>query len=480
MSNVITYLQENLEKLKLIGYFAVILALAWPIAQMLGSAWEASNIVRSLFDVLIMYGVSLEASSVTIFGFFLGLLALMTIDPKKRWQAFLLWFGLLLGLVGLQTMDLFLPNVDLVGSAGWLLFGLVSGVVVGGGRKLFRMQTAQALEFRRASKLIFYMVASFCVVAFLELHINYPALIDVADNSVAMQSVSLSATEINASNIELHAAATVLFVVTMKQFVKYDAETDFFILGPRASGKSLFLIGAYLEALDRTDSVKSNTPLNPSQDLMSMVEALDRQETKWIVEATGRGEVKDLRFQYVHGSVFPKNVKLSGIDYAGEYLQRLPDALTGMIAEEDMDMTLRRLAEGVRGADTLLLVIDIERFVNNEQMEISSYFSILQSAKNKDVMIVATKADYLAEDFRTERGLEPHRYFEDFKQYVNNRLRESENVNSLITETAGAEVHPVYYQTTIDENGNRVPMRDETGSVTTVGFTELLNKFGRG
>jgi hypothetical protein len=239
------------------------------------------------------------------------------------------------------------------------------------------------------------------------------------------------------------------------------------------------LIGAYLEALERSNDKGSSTPLTPSQDLMSMTEALDRQQSEWIVEATGRGELNQLHFQYVHGSVFPTNIQLFAMDYAGEYLARLPDAITGAIDQGDMDNTLRRLSEGVENANTLILIVDTERFANDEPLDISEYFSILQATEPDGVMIVATKTDVLAEDFEEEQGLEPHLYYDEFKDFVKTRLRQSENVDALVTETAGAEIHPVYYQTTINENGNRVPMRDDSGSVMTVGFDELLEKIGR-
>lgn len=210
-----------------------------------------------------------------------------------------------------------------------------------------------------------------------------------------------------------------------------------------------------------------------------MVEALDRESSEWIVEATGRGELKYLRFTFVDGNIFPMNMELSAMDYAGEYLNRLPDALTGAIDEGEMDNTLRRLTEGIETADTLIFTVDIERFVNNEPLDISEYFSILQAADASDVIIVGTKADYFAEEFEDERGLEPHLYFEEFKQFTNRRLRQSENIDALITETGGKEIHPVYYQTTTNDAGNRVPMRDDSGSPMTVGFDEFLDEIGR-
>lgn len=478
-NNIIDYLRQSREKLLLFGYFTLILVLSWPISQMLGNAWWNSHIVRSIFDLRLLFGVGLEPISVAIFGLFVGLLILMTIDPKKRIQAVLLWIGLAISLLGLQARGLFLPNVSFVASFPWLVGGIAAGLILGGGRDLFKVHTAQAFEFRRASQALFYLLAAFIVVGILELHVRYPDLLNVTSETVELQQIQSPTVGLNDDGLVRNLAFSGLFLVVVRRFVQYDAEKNFFILGPRASGKSLFLIGAYLEALDWSAQDDSDTPLRPTEDLMSMIEALDQNNSEWIVEATGRGELKELGFQYVHGSVFPTNVTLSGVDYAGEYLSRLPDAITGAVPEEDLDTTTQRLRDGVDEADTLMFVVDVERFVDNQPLEISEYFSILQATNGKDVMVIATKADHLAEEFEQEQGLEPHLYFEEFKQYVNTRLRESENVNSLITETSGAEIHPVYYQTTVDENGNRVPMRDSSGSVTTVGFDELLDEVGR-
>ena len=481
MSNAIEYLQQNREKLKLVGYFVLILILAQPLSQMLGEAWAEAHLSRELIQMRLLLGLGHQAISISMLGLFLGFLILMTIDPKKRWQAALLWLGTAVGLIALQAQGLLLgsPNVNLATQFPFLLVGVGLGFLVGGGRNLVKIQTAQALEFRRAAKALYLMLALFTVVGLLELHIQYPPLLKVTPSGVSTLQASSPGVGLITEGLAVDVAISGLFIVTLRQFVKYDAEKKFFILGPRASGKSLFLIGAYLEALEQSRNDKSDTPLNPSEDLMSMLEALDRRESEWIVEATGRGELKQLRFQYVHGSVFPSNIQLSAMDYAGEYLDRLPDALTGAIPEEDMDTTLIRLAEGVQEADTLMLVVDTERFVNNEPLDISEYFSILQSTDNKDVMIVATKTDVLAEDFENERGLEPHLYYDEFTDFVNTRLRQSENIDSLITETAGSTIHPVYYQTKVNDNGNRVPMRDDSGSVMTIGFDDLLERIGR-
>lgn len=477
--NVAETVRENVEKAKLAGYFAVMLVLTAPLSSMWGRAWQEAHVVRSILALRRLVGLTLEQMSVLVFGVFLGLLTLMTIDPKKRWQAVLLWLGTLISLFALQSMGLFLPEVDLLRSSRWLLGGVAVGVVTGGGKKLVAWNNPEAWEFRRAARYIYLFVFGVTVVAFLEYHIRYPEFLVVTGSQVGVAPPDRFQVTFVRENLAPHLLISGVFLVTLRQFVRYDAEQRFFVLGPRQSGKSLFLIGAYLEGLERSRTEGSHTPMNPSQDLMEMVEELDRRHTEWILEATAAGEVKQLDFQYVHGTIFPKNVQLTGADYAGEWLNKLPDVLTEAESLEETDDVLGTLVTNIRAADTLLFLIDVEKFINDESLEISEYFSILQSAKDKGVLIVATKSDYLAEEFREERGLDAHRYYDDFKEYVNQRLRQSEQVESLVSETAGSEIHPVYYQTRVNDDGERVPIRDENGSVTTVGFDRLLEKLGR-
>lgn len=479
-SNFGEYLRQNSEKIWLVVYFVVILVLTAPLSQMLGSAWESANLPQTLLFLPSLVGVDFGAVTGFFFGVFIGLLILMTVDPKKRWQAMLLWIGVVVGLIGLSTMGLFLTNLDLAEEAGWIIGGIVLGIIAGGGRKLLDIQDTDVFEFRRASTAIYYIIIAIVVVALFEYHIQYPEIFEISQGSVEMKSVDSSAVDFTTDALIQNVVVSGLFVVTVRQFVQYDAQQDFFVLGPRASGKSLFLTGAYLEALERSRNDDSRTPMNPSQDLMEIVEALDQRRTEWILEATGRGEVKLLEFQYVQGSVFPKNVRLSGVDYAGEYLSRLPDALTGAISEDEGDEALWELVSQIEQTDTLLLMIDVERYVNQEPLEISEYFSILQSADIESVLLVATKSDYLAEQFREDRNLEAYQYFDDFKEYVNQELRQNNQVDTLIQETAGSDIHPVYFQTRENEQGDKVPMRDDSGTVMTVGYDRLLDRLGGG
>ena len=474
------FLEENGEKVFLIVYFAVMVIVAGPLFLSLGEAWQASDVVRPVVLALNpLVSVSLEQFSALMFGIYLGLLVLLTLDPKKRVQAVLLWFGTFSALVGLLSIGLFIPNIDFGANVAWVFGGFVAGGVVGGGSQLLEVRTASALEFRRSATLLFYLISSLVAVGLVEYHVNFPQFLAVTTSSV--QFVPPEPTlSVEWTGIGQNVLMAGVFVLTLRRFVTYDSAENFFVLGPQGSGKSLFLVGKYLAALDDAVGRDSDTPLNPSSDLMELVGSLDAasKDTGWKIDATGQTDVEDLQFNFVDGRAFPKNIQLSSLDYAGEYLERLPSAL--MSADDEVDnSTLRLLSQRVRDANTLVLIIDVERYHNNEPLEIEPYFDILDVASSKDVLLVATKCDILAEEFRDKRALEAHQYFDEFREYVNETLIENnQTVRTLVQDTSGSEIHPVYYQTTTDENDERVPMRDRNGNVMTVGFDELLDKMG--
>jgi len=480
MSSIGDFLEQNGEKVLLVVYFLVMIIVAGPLFLVLGEAWQASNVVRPLILSLNpLISVDLEQFSALMFGGYLGLLVLLTLDPKKRVQGLLLWLGTVSALIGLLSIGLFIPNIDFGENIVWVLSGFAAGSIVGGGRQLLEVRTASALEFRRSATLLFYLVSAIVVVGLFEYHVNLPQFIAVSGGGVQLQTVAPDI-GLDWNGLGRNALMGGVFVVTLRQFVTYDASESFFILGPPGSGKSLFLVGKYLAALDDAVGRDTDTPLNPSSDLMELVGALDAasKDTGWKLDSTGATDVEDLQFRFIDGRVFPKNIELSSLDYAGEYLEELPNAL--MSADDEIDnSTVRLLAQRVRNANTLVLLIDVERYHNNEPLEIEPYFDILNAASNKDVLLVATKCDILAEEFRDARALEAHQYFDEFQEFVNETLVENNQaVRTLVQDTSGSVIHPVYYQTTTNETGERVPMRDRNGNVQTVGFDELLEKMG--
>lgn len=459
------------------AYLFLVVFLAPRVARVIGDGWERSQLVRSLFELATL--ANLDSGLLVLVGVGLvgALIGLMMIDRKNRPQGLALGIGFGIVVTQLLASGRFIPTSVATNDLGWVLLGAVGGFVTGGGVTLLRLRSLGPQEFRRAPGLLSIVLSGVLILALVEIHVEYPQLLTIQSGSPAVippsGGVSL-VTEALAAN----AVITVGAVATVRQFTGYDADTDFFVLGPPASGKSLLLIGAYLEALDNTNgNLRRSEALNPSQDLMGLIENLDRDDSEWIVEATGRGEVRTLEFKYVQGSLLRQNVTISALDYAGEHLTRLPDALNDETRNADED--LGRIAGEVEGADTLILLIDAERFVNNEGLNLAEYFEILESVENRDVILVATKSDIFADMFWEEYERTPQDNFDEFRSYVEERLTDSEQFASLVRETPTSEIHPVYYETEFNEDGERVPFRDGTGPVVTVGFEQLLAKLGR-
>ena len=476
-------LENNNEKVRLVAYLIIMVVLARPLSRFLGVTWEErANVANQLIFALDpLFGITVEQTSALLFGIYLGLVLLLLLDPKKRIQGLLLGVGTGVGLVALLSLGLFLPNIDLVGQLPLIIGGIVFGGLLGGGRDLLELQAAEALEFRRAATILFLLLSGIMIIALIEYHVIFPEIIsvDFASDSVSFGASGGSGISFEPDSILTNTVLTGIFIVTLRKFFKYDSSEEFFILGPVGSGKSLFLVGKYLAALGEITSRGDDTPMTPSSDLMELVNELDSSsdDAGWEIDSTQIDSIKNLEFTYVKGRIFPKNIRIGTLDYAGEYLDELPEALISSPDEIDSSI-LRQLSNRVKTADTIMLVIDMERHKRNDSLETESYFEILDSTDSANVLLIATKCDILAEEFQDDTGLDPVNYYDEFKEYVNDELtRNDQTIKSLVQNTAGSEIHPVYYQTTVKDD-ERVPMRDSNGNVQTMGFRRLLKKMG--
>ncbi|ADI75119.1 conserved hypothetical protein (plasmid) [Methanohalobium evestigatum Z-7303] len=471
------------EEKKFIFYFVLTFMLAIFVADMMARGWLAGHLSNVIFWGLpnAYLGVTLEQVAISIFGLYLGFLILLNLDIKKSWQGRILLIATFIALITLGDQNVFWGNVDLISNFPILFGGLIFGLIIGGKRRLSKLGTSQPLEFREVVKYLYFIFAVLTIGAFLEYHILYPAIFDVNASSVTFINFWENNADFGLQTdfIYRDLAVSGVFLISLKKFFKYDAENSFFVLGPKQSGKTLFIIGAYLEALQ---SSNEETPMNPTKDLINLVDDINSYDNQysdgWNIQPTGREEntAQTLGFQFVHGRLFPLNISLQTIDYPGEYLKQIPDAIKGTSELITKDRYFQKIFFNVDSANTLIFLIDIERYFNKDKLNISDYFEILESYRDKDVMLVATKCDYFAEKFTQENGIDPLEYYEDFVEYVNDILKNNSQIYSLIKQTGGKEIHPVYYQTRIDENGIRVPLKDSNNSVILVGFDKFLNK----
>lgn len=460
------------------GYIVLIGLLAPQVARVVETGWEASQLIQSLIGLVQLAGFAPSLVILLGFGFIAGLVLLMTIDSKKRWQAIVLWFGFAIVVYQLvQGGRILSPNI-LSNNVAWALPGIALGVVVGGGVSLFKLESLGPQEFRRAPVLLYSTVGVILALSLLEIHLVYPSIIETTATEAQIFLPTAGDLGVETTNLTPNLVVSGIAILSLRRFTQYDADTEFFVIGPPASGKSLLLIGAYLEALNEgRDSLRRSEALDPSQDLMELVENLDQDNSEWIVEATGRGELRNLEFKYIKGSLIPRKVTISALDYAGEHLSRLPDVLSGNAENPSEEIT--QIAQGVSEATTLIMLIDSERFLNNEGLGLAEYFEVLKAAEDNNVILVATKTDIFADMFWEEHEISPQEDFDAFRDFVEEQLTQSEQFASLLRQTPTSEVHPVYYETEFNESGERVPYRDENGSAVTVGFKELLEKLGR-
>lgn len=460
------------------AYIGVIILVAPQVAQLLGAGWEASHLLQSLTELLLLADLDPSIVILAGFGFVAGLLGLMLLDYKKRWQAAALTVGFVIVITQLVAANQLIPADISTDDLAWGLPGVVGGFVIGGGVQLFKLRSLGPQEFRAAPRLLYLTTATVLLLSLAELHLTYPPILEVTAAEAEVLTPDPTGFDVEIGGLGANIIVAGAAVATLKRFTRYDADEEFFVIGPPASGKSLLLIGAYLEALkDVRNELRRSEALDPSQDLMELVENLDRDNSEWIVEATGRGELRDLEFRYVTGSLLPQKVSISALDYAGEHLSRLPDVLAG--TEENPPEELARIAGGVTDATTLIMLIDSERFINDDGLGLAEYFEILKNTDESNVILVATKSDIFADMFWEEYEQSPQENFDGFRQYVEDQLTQSEQFASLLRQTPTSEVHPVYYETEFNEDGERVPYRDEQQQVVTVGFKQLLEKLGR-
>ncbi len=497
------------EKLALVMYFVVMVILATPLTRMAGFAWEKEGLMyMSIMSLTEILGLTLEAFSIMFFGVVAGLVALLVVDAKKRWQGVLLSVGVVGSLLVLASLGLFVPVVEFIPNLHWLLLGVLVGTSPGVISFLRQLDSSQAYEFRGAAWALFGLFTVIVAASHLEFHLIY------MDGDLAFE----------AEDILLSTTSSVVFLFALYRFVQYDAGTDLLVLGPRQSGKSLLLVGAFLEAKNRQEDRNkfSKTPLNPSSALMEHLRQLDQPEEGWGVQATD--QPRELSFRYVHGSVFPKNMELTTYDYPGELLPKLTKGSSdrsgagesGAFADggrRDRQSTYEytyeteqdegheygesgqesgsrsylgggsedaadKLAEKTVESDTLVFVIDVEKYKNSKDMGLEHYFDIIRDVDDKRFVPVATKCDYFIEGFIDKHDCFPTEEFSSFKDYVNQKLQANEQISTLVLETGGDDIQPVFYQTKTNDSGEKVPLRDDAGSVETVGFDYLLDRLG--
>jgi hypothetical protein len=143
----------------------------------------------------------------------------------------------------------------------------------------------------------------------------------------------------------------------------------------------------------------------------------------------------------------------------------------------------KALITNVGDAEKLLVLLDSQRFQTGEDiveddpgMMLREMIEIVQGADPDEIIPVATKADYLLEEYD---GLFPEEpptteQYGEFREYVHTRYNNGNPLASTLIELADYPVFPVYYLTGRDANGE-YKLKVDDGNVHPVGFDHLLD-----
>lgn len=473
--------REGKEPLKLLLRFVVIVATAPVIGWMMGRAWVPGRaLYASSRDLLtgalgLPFSTSLQLLASFGLGFYVGLLVLFTFDMKKRVQGLLLVVGSTLAVGVLTYMGVLLPNIDL---APLNLLGAGVGLVLGvaleygqltkidwGSSTLQRptLQSGKVPEFRLTALLLF-------------------GLLTVAILLTVVQVVMAGVFH------PLDFLASGVFLVVLFGFIRYSSESSYMVLGPARSGKSMMMLGLCLRLMK--DSEVYPDPNDHLQNNLERASNLQPGRERWPIPSTPRDQINVVSFEVISGYYFPRRLELSALDYAGQHLGKIAELIESGRVDPEKNTISHRVAHEIQEADTLLVILDLERLYYPEKFDdtgegdpdslswgLEYYVRILNNTDPDDVVVVATKADIMI----ANNDVPPPGEFESYDEFqgrVSESLTVRPDITQLMAQIDDSQIYPVYFVTKL-RDGQFVPRLDDQGNLVPVGYGPLLTELRR-
>jgi len=513
-------LQRRKELIKITAIFAAIAFLSFLFTRIFIAAWE-----QEAASYHLIWGIGYligNTDVVFIFpvGVYFGLLLLVTLDRMKHVQGGLLAIGTLIGSILLWADGQLWQNVNWTNNVIGLFGGFLTGVLLGGGKKIYFEQ--KPYEFRWAIRWLLLFIGAGIVVALAEIHLIYTTPIDSAANTLSIDFESFSVIGIDPRGLISNLSFSVALLGLLFYFTSYDYKQSFMVLGPMRSGKTTLMTGAFHTADEMTDGYA-----NASDDLIEYRTELINPEPGFgkVDLATKGREGFELYFDFDHGELLKKRVEVNAIDHSGEMLTELKDdidrargkPLTNRItadSEEQEDSEFaneaaKKIAENVISADCLIITIPLDDFIPSDVDtdllpdyyrsfesrtepyeylgEYEKILSSLQSEDDKEVIIVATMSDLLIDVFIHEvrESNEPLTTEQDhleFEQWIRNEVL-GHQISRLLEFSSMDTIVSVYFEMNqnVHAGSQRKPKPNPVlpdGRVKFVGGERLLRQLG--
>jgi hypothetical protein len=303
--------------------------------DMLARGWESWGQVRHFFRGLInILGVDIKTFYYLPTGVAFGLVLTLLLDSFKRGQGIILLAGIgvssavvLLG-QGLLIQPLvagFGPEAAVVGLAG-----IGVGLLLGGVRPRTAtdaLTPGVRTEFPQAPRWIFRLALLMIVLGFVEAHVDYDPVLQAIPIGWVVQPVRFDG--FVGASLFVDVVGSVLLLVGLLRFTRYESQNRTIVLGPQRSGKSAAFGGLHRALLDYGHD---DVALNYDGNVDELSRKISRGE---FPTATGTTTVSLLGMNYVRGGIFPEKTSIQTIDYAGEHLDEIVDQVAPKTAATD-------------------------------------------------------------------------------------------------------------------------------------------------
>lgn len=446
----------------------------------IGLSIRLMNMISSSWNTKLMGSISasiraIDSSGISMFiafmiGFYAGSAILLWNDKKKKAQSLILFGG---------VISIFIYMVTYF-NVGWNIIYIIAGIalslILGGVRSI------NSLTYTPKSQNVVINVGIFSIVYLL--------------TSLVILYVS---TDLKITNFFIDAASIVLFAFIFGQLMSYEMkDSKIFILGPKRSGKTQFIIGCFLSIEQR-----ATTPIVRNDTMIELVEKFktpnkDTGIYEWTPRTT-QTDMKEYYFTFESNLIFPKQTTMKLTDYPGSHLEHIPLGIDKILNPNNPEIDdkinkikdinfdyVKETAKNVLAADTLVFIIDSDRCPNFNEMEIGNYDKIIsrliKQGKQFNALIVVTKCDIWQEEFKKSHE-------QSFRKYITEKFSKNKSVKQLKTKCSCEDFYPVYfYTTTVKDiitgatiiNGDtlkpeRIPLFDDYGNPNNYGFNELMN-----